>query len=70
MTDLEKRLFVFAKGLETADDGIDAYRDGALERAIKHAIQDVKQTIGDQLLEVLTVSKPNLENWVEDAKKQ
>ncbi len=70
MTDLEKRLFVFAKGLKNADDEIDAYRDGALERAIKHAIQDVKETIGDQLLEVLTVSKPNLENWVEDAKKR
>ena len=59
---LKRRLLVLAKWLEQADDNIDSYRDGDMERAVKYAVQDVQQKIGSQLREVLEMTDKQIKN--------
>ena len=49
----EKQLRVLSQWLLSTDDGIDAYTDGAMERAIKHATSDCMRKIGDYIAEIL-----------------
>ena len=54
MTD--NRLRLLANWLESSQSGVDSYRDGALESAIKYAQAETKQQIGDLLQEILDMS--------------
>ena len=65
MTKTEKRLTVLAKWLKTDNNYYDE-RDGALERAIKNAVQEVKESIGEQLEEILDADDEQLENFLKD----
>tara|TARA_R110002074_G_scaffold165947_3_gene326182 strand:- start:587 stop:778 length:192 start_codon:yes stop_codon:yes gene_type:complete len=56
----EKQLRVLAKWLSHTDDGIDAYRDGKMEMAIKHATSDCMRKIGDYLEEILDMDDEQL----------
>jgi len=56
----EKQLRVLSQWLLSADDGIDAYTDGAMERAIKHATSDCMRKIGDYLEEILNMDDEQL----------
>jgi len=56
----DKQLRLFAQWLKDTDDGIDAYRDGKMERAIKHATSDCMRKIGDYLEEILNLSDEHL----------
>ena len=56
----EKQLRVLSQWLLSTDDGIDAYTDGAMERAIKYAKQDCMRQIGDYLEEILNMDDEQL----------
>lgn len=62
MTKQEKQLRLFAQWLKDTDDGIDAYCDGKMERAIKHATSDCMRKIGDYLEEILEMDDEQLNN--------
>ena len=56
----EKQLRVLAKWLKEVDSGIDAYRDGAMERAVKFGVQESMQKIGEYLEEILDIDDEQL----------
>jgi len=56
----EKQLRVLSQWLSSTDDGIDAYTDGAMERAIKHATSDCMRKIGGYLEEILNMDDEQL----------
>ena len=56
----EKQLRVLAKWLKQSDDGIDAYTDGAMERAVKSGVQECMHKIGDYLEEILDMDDEQL----------
>tara|TARA_Y100001972_G_scaffold15717_1_gene16642 strand:- start:948 stop:1172 length:225 start_codon:yes stop_codon:yes gene_type:complete len=49
----DQKLKILANWLQDSDSEIDIYHDGTLEKAIKNAKQEVKQEIGDYLVEIL-----------------
>tara|TARA_Y100001972_G_C7569225_1_gene285727 strand:+ start:412 stop:603 length:192 start_codon:yes stop_codon:yes gene_type:complete len=56
----EKQLRVLAKWLKESDNGIDAYTDGAMERAVKSSVQECMHKIGDYLEEILDMDDEQL----------
>tara|TARA_B100000575_G_C23123888_1_gene650822 strand:+ start:178 stop:402 length:225 start_codon:yes stop_codon:yes gene_type:complete len=50
---IDKKLKILANWLQDSDSEIDVYHDGILEKVIKNAKQEVKQEIGDYLVEIL-----------------
>jgi hypothetical protein len=52
----EEKLRLLANWLLEETSNIDSYSDGQLERAIKIAKMEVKQEIGEYILEILNMS--------------
>jgi len=52
----EEKLRLLANWLLEQTSNIDSYSDGQLERAIKIAKMEVKQEIGEYILEILNMS--------------
>ena len=66
----EKQLRVLAKWLKESDDGIDAYTDGDMERAVKYGVQECMHKIGDYLEEILDMNDEQLIKEMETTNKQ
>jgi len=68
MTD--NRLRLLANWLESPQSGVDSYRDGVLESAIKYAQAETKQQIGDLLQEILDMSDEDVIKQVKQLGKE
>ena len=68
MTD--NRLRLLANWLESSQSGVDSYRDGALESALKYAKAETKQEIGSLLQEILDMSNEDVIEQVKQLGKE